>query len=107
VPGAALGTVPGVEHGVVDVAVQGACVPGALAFEDPAAPGVAAVPGEVEPGVLSFTVPGEVGGGVVGVAVEGAEGVDCPGVVVCGEVLMPLVLVLPLAPGLATPGCAL
>lgn len=74
---------------------------------DPLAPGVAlgvaVVPEEVSvPGVLGFTVPGVVGGGVVGVAVDG---VDCPGVVVCGEVLMPVVPVVPLAPGLEVPGC--
>jgi len=80
---------------------------------EPLAPGVAivpgvalgeaAVPGEVSvPGVLGFTVPGVVGGGVVGVAVDG---VDCPGVVVWGEVLMPVVPVVPLAPGLEVPGC--
>ena len=116
-PGAASGVGFGVLQGVCEVAAlpdsvpaQGGWVPGVvLALLEPAAPGVAAVPGvavvpgEVAvPGVLVLTVPGVVGGGVVGIAVDG---VDWPGVVVCGDVLMPLVLVLPLAPGLAVPGC--
>lgn len=94
---------------MVPPVTQGGWVPGVvLALLDPLAPGVAAVPGVAVvpgevwlPGVLVFAVPGLVGGGVVGVAVDG---VDCPGVVVCGEVLMPVVL---LAPALEVDGCAL
>jgi hypothetical protein len=103
--GVGVGVLQGVDEAVADpVPAHGGCVPGVvLALLDPA-PGVAAVPGEVSvPGVVLFTVPGLVGGVVVGVA---ADGVDCPGVVVCGDVLIPLVLVLPLAPGLEAPGCA-
>jgi hypothetical protein len=117
VPGVAFasGVTPGVASGVglgvlqgVDEAdpplAHGGCVPGVvLALLDPAAPGVAAVPGEVSvPGAVLFTVPGLVGGAVLGVAVDG---VDCPGVVACGDVLIPLVL--PFGPGLEAPGWAL
>ena len=74
-PGVASGVGLGVLQGVCgeSVRAQGGCVPGVvLALLDPAAPGVADVPGEV-------SVPGVVGGAVVGVAVDG---VDRPGVVV-------------------------
>jgi hypothetical protein len=80
-----------------------------VVVEPPVVPGVDVAPGAgvCVPGVESFTVPGEVGAGAVGVAVDGEPvvGDACPGVVVCGEVPMPDVLVVPLAPGLGVPGC--